>query len=128
MVSRRIIAIAILHVICTDIQLATSALQTCASHDAGAEAAIHAMRDTFADNNTNAVLLVDASNAFNQVNYRFDLHNISILCPSFATSLKNTYGMPIRLFVTGEKEVTSAEGTTQGNPLPWPCILWLLPS
>jgi len=81
-VSRRIIAIAILHVICTDIQLAASALQACASHDARAEATIYAMRDIFADNNTD-VLLVDASNAFNQVNRQCALHNISILYPSF---------------------------------------------
>ena len=116
-VSRRIIAKAILYVIRTDIQLAAGALQTCAGHDAGAEAAIHAMRDIFADNNTDAVLLVDASNAFNQVNRQCALHNISILCPSFATILKNTYGVPIRLFITGEGEIASTEGTTQGDPL-----------
>ena len=45
------------------------------------------------------------------------LHNISILCPSFATILKNTYGVPIRLFITGEGEIASTEGTTQGDPL-----------
>ena len=101
-VSRRIIAKAILYVIRTDIQLAAGALQTCAGHDAGAEAAIHAMREIFAHENTDAVLLVDVSNAFNQVNRQSALHNISILCPSFATILKNTYGVPIRLFITGE--------------------------
>jgi len=97
--------------------LAAGTLQTCAGHDAGAEAAIHAMRDIFADINTDAVLLVDASNAFNQVNRQSALHKISILCPSFATILKNTYGVPIRLFITGEGEIASTEGTTQGDPL-----------
>ena len=127
-VSRRIIAKAILYVIRTDIQLAAGALQTCAGHDAGAEAAIHAMRDIFADNNTDAVLLVDASNAFNQVNRQCALHNISILCPSFATILKNTYEVPIRSFITGEGEIPSTEGTTQGDPLAMAiCMLWLLP-
>ena len=116
-VSRRIIAKAILCVIRTDIQLAAGALQTCAGHDAGAEAAIHAMRDIFARGDTDAVLLVDASNAFNRVNRQSALHNISILCPSFATILKNTYGVPIRLFITGEGEIASTEGTTQGDPL-----------
>ena len=104
-VSRRIIAKAILYVVHTDIHLAAGALQTCAGHDAGAEAAIHAMREIFARENTDAVLLVDASNAFNQVNHQSALHNISILCPSFATILKNTYGVPIRLFITGEGEI-----------------------
>jgi len=116
-VSRKIIAKAILYVIRTDIQLAAGALQACAGHDAGAEAAVHAMIDIFADTNTDAVLLVDASNAFNQINHQSTLHNISILCPSFATILKNTYGIPIRLFITGEGEITSTEGTTQGDPL-----------
>ena len=96
-VSRRIIAKAILYVIRTDIQLAAGALQTCAGHDAGAEAAIHAMRDIYARENTDAVLLVDASNAFNQVNCQSALHNISILCPSFATILQNTYGVHLSL-------------------------------
>ena len=52
-----------------------------------------------------------------QVNRQSALHNISILCPSFATILKNTYGMPTstRLFFTGEGEIV--EGTTQSDPL-----------
>ena len=104
-------------VIRTDIQLAAGALQICAGHDTGAEAAIHAMREIFTHENTDAVLLVDASNASNQVNRQSALHNISILCPSFATILKNTYGVPIRLFITGEGEITSTEGTTQGDLL-----------
>ena len=92
---RRIIAKAILYVIYTDIQLAAGALQTCAAHYAGAEAAIHSMREIFTHENTDAVLLVEASNAFNQVNCQSALHNISNLCPSFATILKSTYGVPI---------------------------------
>ena len=47
-----------------DIQLLAGALQTCTGHDAGSEAAIHAMRAIFEDNNTHAALLVDATNAF----------------------------------------------------------------
>ena len=30
--------------------------------------------------------------------------------------LRNTFGAPIRLFVTGESEPASTEGTTQGDP------------
>ena len=81
-VSRRVIAKALLFVIRTDIQLAAGALQTCASHDAGAEAVIHAMRAIFACENTDAVLLVDASIAFNQVDCQSALHIISVLCLS----------------------------------------------
>ena len=37
--------------------------------------------------------------------------------PSFATILKNTFGVPIRFFITGEGEKPSMEGTTQDDPL-----------
>ena len=116
-VPRRIIAKAVLHVLDADIQLAAGALQTCAGHDTGSEAAIHAMKSIFDDDNTHAALLVDATNAFNLINRQAALHNISVLCPSFSTILNNTYGAPIRLFITGEGELSSTEGTTQGDPL-----------
>ena len=31
--------------------------------------------------------------------------------------MHNTYGAPVRLFVVGEGEIQSTEGTTQGDPL-----------
>ena len=77
---------AILCVLGNDIQLAVGALQTCAGHKAGSEAAVHAMSASFKDEDTNAVLLVDATNAFNQLNRQAALHNISVLCPSFSTN------------------------------------------
>lgn len=45
----------------------------------------------------------------------FILYNISILhiCPAFSTILSNTYTEPVRLFVAGEGEILSQEGTTQ---------------
>ena len=61
--------------------------------------------------------MVDASNAFNSVNRQAALHNISILCPALSMVLHNTYGAPTRLFVTGQGEISSREGTTQGDPL-----------
>ena len=54
-----------------DILEAAVPLQLCAGQDAGCEAAIHAMRSLFAEENTEAVLLVDASNAFNSLNVKF---------------------------------------------------------
>ena len=45
------------------------------------------------------------------------LHNISKICPSFSTILQNTYRAPVRLFVVGEGEISSTEGTTQGDSL-----------
>ena len=45
------------------------------------------------------------------------LHNINIICPEIATYVKNCYIRPARLFITGGKELSSQEGTTQGDPI-----------
>ena len=63
------------------------------------------------------MLLVNASNAFNSLNRAAALHNIRIVCPVVATFAINTYRASARLFVTGSKELVSANGTTQGDPL-----------
>ncbi|XP_044169682.1 uncharacterized protein LOC122953779 [Acropora millepora] len=65
------------------------------------------MRELFEHDNSDAVLLIDASNAFNSLNRAAALHNIRVLCPSIATYAINTYGQKLR----------SSEGTTQGDPL-----------
>ena len=122
-VSRRIVAKAILFVIGDDIVSAAGPLQTCAGHAAGSEAAVHAMREMFGDNECEAALLVDASNAFNRINRQAALHNISMLCLSFSLILQNTYGAPVRLFVVGEGEIPSTEGT-RAAPLQWLCMRW----
>ena len=59
---------------------------------------------------------MDASNAFNNLNRRFALANISTLCPAFSCILINTYRNDANLFVGGET-ILSQEGTTQGDPL-----------
>ena len=56
----------------------------------------------FTDESTEAVLLVDASNAFNSLNHQVALHNISMLCPSLATILINTYRANVPLFIDGK--------------------------
>ena len=116
-VPRRIIAKSILYAVGDDVALAAGPLQTCAGQSAGSEAAVHAMKAMFDDNGCEAALLVDATNAFNCVNREAALHNISILCPALSTILNNPYAQPVRLFVVGEGEIPSCEGTTQGDPL-----------
>ena len=69
------------------------------------------------DENNNAVLLVDASNAFNSLNCEVFLHNISYICPAISVFVKNCYNSPSRLFIIGGKELKSNEGTTQGDPV-----------
>ena len=99
-----------------DVQQAAGSLQVCAGQDAGAEAAIHAMYDLFQQDETEAVLLVDTENAFNSINRKSMLHNISITCPILSTFVSNCYLVPARLFILGNKEIKSKEGTTQGDP------------
>ena len=95
-------------------------LQLCAGQKAGCEAADHAMKEIYEEAETDAVLFVDASNAFNSMNRAALLHNIKYLCPAMSTYLRNCYRNPSRLFVGSGVEVPSAEGTTQGDPLAMP--------
>jgi hypothetical protein len=115
-VERRIIGKAVVKVLRPDIKRAAGATQLCAGQEGGVEAAIHAMLQVFEHDDTDAVLLVDAQNAFNRLNRRAALHNIRFICPPFAVLLINWYRRPARLFVAGGLEIASEEGTTQGCP------------
>ena len=117
--ARRIIAKAILTIAKTDIQDAAGSVQLCAGQISGIEAAVHAVDSLFQQENTEAILLVDASNAFNSLNRLTALHNIRHLCPSLATVLINSYRTPTQLFIDGDV-LYSSEGTTQGDPLAMP--------
>ena len=63
------------------------------------------------------MILVDAANAFNNINRKALLHNVKVLCPIFACYVNNCYRSPARLFVIGGIELKSNEGTTQGDPI-----------
>ncbi|CAM1302011.1 Uncharacterised protein r2_g1186 [Pycnogonum litorale] len=106
-----------MNVVKPDIISATGSLQVCAGQEAGIEAAVHSMRQIYEDNETEAVLLVDASNAFNSVNRMATLYNISIICPYIHIYVQNCYLAPARLFIIGGKEIISQEGVTQGDPM-----------
>ena len=115
-VLRRIIGKVIVKVVRNDIISSVGSLQVCAGHEAGYEAAIHAMHGIFENEKTEAVSLVDPANAFNSVNRQVFLHNISIICPPIATYIRNCYTLPSRLFIIGGTEIPSSEGTTHGVP------------
>ena len=119
-VLRRIIAKAVMWLTRNDLQTAAGGLQLCVGVPGGAEAGIHAMRSIFEDDNTEGILQIDASNAFNSINRRVLLHNINYICPEIAIFVNNCYGKPVRLFVTGGIEIESSEGTTQGDPIAMP--------
>ena len=75
----------------TDISEAAGNLQLCAGQEAGCEAAVHAMQSLFHSSSTQAVLLADASNAFNSLNRRVSLHNIHFICPPLAVTLAKVF-------------------------------------
>ena len=86
----RIIVKCVTKVTKQDILESSGFLQVCTEHKSGSEAAVHAMNSLFQHEKANAVLLVDASNAFNTINQAAALHNIRVLCPVLATFAINT--------------------------------------
>ena len=116
-VIRRIVSSATVTLFKPEIVEATAPLQTCAGLPGGIEASIHAMRRMWEDPETEAILLVDASNAFNSLNRQTALQNIDLTCPELATFLKNLYNCEAELFIANSDEtVLSREGATQGGP------------
>ena len=76
------------------------------------------MRQKFEDNQTECILLVDAENAFNNLNRRAALENIKELCPPFYMYLHNTYQKPAQLIINDKQRVEiifSKEGGLQGD-------------
>lgn len=116
-VIRRICGKCVMNIVKQDVMEASGSLQLCAGQKSGCEAGIHAMHTIFEAEETDAVLLIDATNAFNTLNRATALHNIRVLCPAIALFAINTYRHPARLFIIGGKEIVSAEGTTQGDPI-----------
>ena len=113
---RRIISKAILAVVGQDVIDAMGPLQLCAGQESGCEVAIHCLRQMYSESTTEALLLVDAENAFNSLNRETALRNVLHLCPSLGRILVNTYREKVSMFIAGEA-IHSLEGTTQGDPL-----------
>ena len=84
---RRVVGKTVSWVLKDDVQRAGGPLQAAT----GSEAAIQCMREPFGLEETDAVILVDATNAFNRLNRAVALHNIRILEPALTTILINTY-------------------------------------
>ena len=119
-VLRRIASNAVTRFLKNDIQLAAGALQTCSGTESGIEAAIHAMKAHYEEEECEAVLLIDAKNAFNSLNRQVALHSIRERCPAFHCFLKNCYKNPTELFVVdgdrNKEVILGSEGATQGDP------------
>ena len=119
-VLRRIIGKSVVHLLKPDVQRAAGCLQTCTGLRSGIEASIHMAEKAWHEESTEAVLLVDADNAFNRLNRQVALHNVRQICPPLHTFLHNQYQIPADLVLgkasAEHTSLTSDEGSTQGEP------------
>ena len=72
-----------------DITKSVGSLQICGGQEAGSEAAIHAMHEIFKKQDTEAVLLIDVTNAFNTVKRNVLLHNFKVIFSAISTYVNN---------------------------------------
>ena len=117
-VFRRIIGKTVVGLLREDIVEAAGPLQTCAGLKSGIEASIHATKRLWDETTTEAIIQVDADNAFNRLNRKVALHNIKQICPPFYRYLNNHYQEAARLVVndnTTYENLMSEEGCTQGD-------------
>ena len=89
-VFRRIIGKCVMNIAKKVVVEVSGSLQLCAGQKSGSEAAIHAMHTLFETDETDGVLLINVSNAFNALNRQAALHNIRVQCPIIATYAINT--------------------------------------
>ena len=111
---RRIVGKCVIKVLGEDVQIAAGSLQTCTGVAAGIEAAIHATARTFEEDSCEALLMVDADNAFNRLNRKVAMHNIQRSCPPLHQFLHNGYKEPAKLHLGDGTYILSEEGATQG--------------
>ena len=90
-------------------------IQICLGLKCGIEYAIRSLRLEFEKPETDAILFIDAENAFNSLNRELALKKVEILCPALHQALANSYKHPSILYVNNTV-LTSTEGTTQGDP------------
>ncbi len=124
-VLRRIIGKLIIYTIQPQIMESAGDVQLCASQQTGCKAAVHAMSNIFAEEETDALLLVDATNAFNTINREIMLHNIQYVCPPMSVYAYNRYATPscllfmadwrFRLLKVPPKELVSHALVCTGN-------------
>lgn len=115
-ISRRVISRAIARVLSDDIQAAAGPLQLCAGHQSGCEAAVHAMRTLFNDPETEAIIMVDATNAFNSLSRQNALRNIHHL---YYPSLLS---IPTEKSISMEKPFSHKKAPLKGTRWQWQCM------
>ena len=94
-VLRRIVGKMLISVIKDDIIDAVGPLQTCSGLRGGIEAAIHAMRKSYSYEETEAIMLVDAENAFNKLTEKLPCRILNnFVQPSISIYITHTNNQP----------------------------------
>ena len=75
------------------------------------------MQEIFANEQTDAVILVDAKNDFNSLSRNVAQHNIQITCSPFSTIMINTCRHSSRLVIFEAKGILSEEEKTHRHNL-----------
>ena len=112
-VMRRIIGRTITKCLKNELMLLGSNYQLGLGQKCGIEYAIHTLRDQYSKTFADAVLLIDAENAFNSLNRKLALKNSKNTCPSLLLAIKNSYSNQSKLFVN-KKSCTLKNGQSRG--------------
>ena len=117
-----IIGKSVINILKQDIIYASGSLQTCAGIESGIEAAVHSMATKFQEKSSEALLLVDASNAFNSMNREKSLRPVNEICPMFHQYLKtHTKYLHINIFQNPSKDILFG---LRREPLKGTIVLW----
>ena len=108
---RGIIEKVIMMVFKKDIKDAAISLPISAGQDTGAKAAIHAMQvmHTSANEDTKAVLLINAENAFSSINRKVMRHSFNFICPINTMHIIDCFITAARLSIIGGEEILCKE-------------------
>lgn len=133
-VLRRIIGKAVMEVVKDDVRKAVGNLQVCAGQQAGCEAAIHAVRRMFEDPECEAVLMVDAANAFNNINRETAQHcttskSSALYSPNILKiHTRNLPDCSSAVIMTNDLETrwpyNPQRAPPRGTQWPWQCLPW----
>jgi len=119
---RRIIGKTTTRLLKEDIIRAAETLQACAKLESCIEAAIHSVRKSFQNQNSECLLLIDTDNAFNQLNRKVSLENIKRLCLPIYTYLYNSYNTPAMLYLENGATYCHRRGWHKVTMQQWQCI------